>query len=444
MKLNFNIGNTAFGSLSMFLTCLLFFVSPLKAVARRGFQLFIVLFAISSVSFAQAPPTPPASTLGLNVVNDGLIIKNTNNSVVIFGNIIHQGTGVNIENDGNIHISGDWSNTSNTSVFATGHNGWVHLDSADQVIRGTSMTHFNNLKLATSGIKYLDGADTEIEDTLDLTNREFSAGDNNVFSLSTDTFAITHTDTTGFISNTNDGGLSRNMNSMSTYLFPIGSSTGTARYRPVEIKPNDALASTFKVKFANVDPTIDGYNRATHEAEVGDINPYFYHKVERTNGISKADIRIYYDSLEDTGYDIIADWNSVPEWDNPGLADVSYNYNRKALTIRAFDVFTDYTPLALSKNVELGGEVYIPNVFSPNGDGHNDFLFARGKGIVEIQFTIYDRWGEKVFETTDINTGWDGTYKGEVLNLAVFVYVVKGKYKSGEEIDQKGNVTLLK
>lgn len=415
-------------------------------LANYSMQFFVVLMILfSSLTFAQVAPTPPASTLTLNVVNDGLTIKNTNKSVIIFGNVIHQGTGVNIENDGIIHVSGDWSNTSNTNVFATGHNGWVLLDSSDQTIRGTSMTHFNNLKLAVSGTKYLDGADTEIEDTLDLTNLEFSAGDNNVLSLSTDTFAIIHTDTTGFVSNTNDGGLSRNMNAMSTYLFPVGSSTGTNRYRPVEIIPNDAVSSTFKVRLANVDPTLDSYNRDTKEAEVDAINPYYYHKVERTNGVSKADIRIYYDSLEDAGFDIIADWNSVPEWHNPGLANASYGYNRRALTIKSFDDFTNYTPLALAHNVELGGEVYVPNIFSPNGDGHNDFLFVRGKGIVELQFTIYDRWGEQVFSTTDINVGWDGnSRKGEPLNLAVFVYVVKGKYKNGDEIDQKGNVTLLK
>ena len=67
-----------------------------------------------------------------------------------------------------------------------------------------------------------------------------------------------------------------------------------------------------------------------------------------------------------------------------------------------------------------------------------------GKGITDLQFLIYDRWGEKVFETNDINIGWDGTYKGEPLNIGVFVYFIKGKLKNGDDISKKGNVTLMR
>ena len=71
-------------------------------------------------------------------------------------------------------------------------------------------------------------------------------------------------------------------------------------------------------------------------------------------------------------------------------------------------------------------------------------LFVRGKGIVELKFMIFDRWGERVFETTDINKGWDGVYKGKAMNLSVFVYIVSGKFKNGDLIEKKGNFTLLR
>ena len=57
---------------------------------------------------------------------------------------------------------------------------------------------------------------------------------------------------------------------------------------------------------------------------------------------------------------------------------------------------------------------------------------------------IFDRWGERVFETTDINKGWDGVYKGKAMNLSVFVYIVSGKFKNGDLIEKKGNFTLLR
>ena len=88
--------------------------------------------------------------------------------------------------------------------------------------------------------------------------------------------------------------------------------------------------------------------------------------------------------------------------------------------------------------------LFIPDAFSPNGDGNNDKLFVRGNNIKEVYFAVYDRWGEKVFETTDKNIGWDGSYKGNNLNGAVFVYYCFGKYNDGLEFKQKGDVTLVR
>ena len=71
------------------------------------------------------------------------------------------------------------------------------------------------------------------------------------------------------------------------------------------------------------------------------------------------------------------------------------------------------------------GELYVPNGFSPNGDGQNDVLYVRGGGVTGMYWAIYDRWGERVFETSDPKQGWDGTYKGKNLDPAVFVYYLK-------------------
>lgn len=90
------------------------------------------------------------------------------------------------------------------------------------------------------------------------------------------------------------------------------------------------------------------------------------------------------------------------------------------------------------------GELFVPNGFSPNGDGQNDVLYVRGGGATSIFWVIYDRWGEKVFETTDPKQGWDGTYKGNALDPAVFVYYLKVTCFSGDEISQKGNVAIIK
>ena len=408
------------------------------------------------------------STLTLNVINQGVAIRNTNDSVVIFGNVIHDGmSGVDgiIENDGHIYLSGDWTNNNTTGgIFSPGHAGYLHLDSSSQTINGTTDTYFNNLVLSGSynSIKYLVGIDARIEDTLMLNEHEFDGADNTIFILNTDTNAITRSH--GFVSNTDDGGLARTVTYKSNYFYPVGGRINgdTIRFRPVDIAPSLAdSTNVYKIRMANVDPTDETYDRSTKDLPVGDINPFFYHRITRLSGNTPADITIYYDSINDLDskpdYDIIAYWDTDPsvttQWYNPGLgeripyAHVDTNSLLSGLLKTSFNDFNDSitsTPIALSHNVDLKGDIFVANVFSPNGDGFNDFVFARARGLAEIRFVIYDRWGEKVFETTDLTTGWDGTYRGKLLNTGVYVYVIQGKFKSGDEVTQKGNVTLLR
>lgn len=96
-------------------------------------------------------------------------------------------------------------------------------------------------------------------------------------------------------------------------------------------------------------------------------------------------------------------------------------------------------------NVDVDcGELFIPNAFSPNADGENDVLKIFGGCIKDLQFAIYDRWGEKVFETTDPTDVWDGTYKGKMMNTAVFVYRLEVVLLTGESISRKGNISLIR
>lgn len=88
--------------------------------------------------------------------------------------------------------------------------------------------------------------------------------------------------------------------------------------------------------------------------------------------------------------------------------------------------------------------VYIPNAFSPNGDGENEILFVRGPIIAKMEFRIYDRWGELVFESYDRTIGWNGTYKERQLDPDVYDYYLKVTCIDGFESIIKGNVTLLR
>ena len=90
-------------------------------------------------------------------------------------------------------------------------------------------------------------------------------------------------------------------------------------------------------------------------------------------------------------------------------------------------------------------DVFVPTAFSPNGDTYNDVLYVKSVCIKTlISFTIYDRWGEKVFETSDMTKGWDGMYLNKTLEPDVFVYLIKGTGTNDEEITKKGNISLIK
>jgi gliding motility-associated-like protein len=119
------------------------------------------------------------------------------------------------------------------------------------------------------------------------------------------------------------------------------------------------------------------------------------------------------------------------------MADYTYSVTNSCGSASAVLIVTD-------EGADCDQHIYIPNVFSPDANGENDELFVRGKGVDFFTFSVFNRWGQLVFQTSSLDVGWDGDYKGKPVNAGVFVYVLKGEFVNGEEIDLKGNVTLVK
>ncbi len=89
-------------------------------------------------------------------------------------------------------------------------------------------------------------------------------------------------------------------------------------------------------------------------------------------------------------------------------------------------------------------KLYMPSAFTPNGDGRNDvFRIPNGVSIVLKEFSIFNRWGNKVFTTTDIKKGWNGTYKGHASDSGTYIYTITGSTINGK-IFSKGTVTLVR
>ena len=89
--------------------------------------------------------------------------------------------------------------------------------------------------------------------------------------------------------------------------------------------------------------------------------------------------------------------------------------------------------------------VFFPTGFSPNGDGENDILKLEASVAPEsLYWAIYNRWGERIFETSSFDAFWDGTYKGQALPAETYGYLLRVVCAGGQELFKKGNVTLLR
>jgi gliding motility-associated-like protein len=134
-------------------------------------------------------------------------------------------------------------------------------------------------------------------------------------------------------------------------------------------------------------------------------------------------------------------WNSE-EADNP-LTGLSAGVYTVVINDANGCVIT-YDTTLVNLFDDCGYHVYVPNIFTPNGDEQNDVLYVRGVGVKEFTMIIYNRWGNKVFETSDMAIGWDGVYNNQDQSSAVFVYYLTGTFIDGDPFKRNGNVSVVK
>ena len=259
----------------------------------------------------------PGAFIAVNgsVKNDnfGIITVNgngvsSNAEVVVSQDFINNAT---INANGNIRLFGDWLD--NNTYFST--TGTVFMEGANQIIGGTAPTVFNNLTMDGSGVKtqtinkYANGI-------LDLKHLQLNTDIYGFYVNNTSTNAIILT--SGFVSSANGGFLSRKTLNNAMYLFPVGSNantsanipgSGTLRYRPVQITPNDALANTYTVRIANVNAGSESFDLNLSSVDFCELNPFFYHQINRSTGTSSSDIIINFNVSEDGNWEGLARWN---------------------------------------------------------------------------------------------------------------------------------------
>ncbi|MDZ7879061.1 MAG: gliding motility-associated C-terminal domain-containing protein [Saprospiraceae bacterium] len=127
------------------------------------------------------------------------------------------------------------------------------------------------------------------------------------------------------------------------------------------------------------------------------------------------------------------------------LDDITYK-----LTI--VDVNGCSTSEQLFVELDRNRNIFIPNIFSPNGDDRNDYFGVfNGVGVKMINFVrIFDRWGEmmftknKILPNTDITEGWDGTFKGKVVENGVYIYIIEVEFEDGQKLVYRGDISVAR
>jgi gliding motility-associated-like protein len=146
-------------------------------------------------------------------------------------------------------------------------------------------------------------------------------------------------------------------------------------------------------------------------------------------------------------------WVPSTALDNPNI--INPTFRTKDDTINYVITATDTTGCSASTKLKIAIQdcrsyLHVPDAFSPNGNGTNDHFTIFANRISSYELKIYNRWGQLVYETNDLNElndltkGWDGKYKGQEQNVGTFVYYLHAVDEFTQEINRKGNITLLR
>lgn len=193
--------------------------------------------------------------------------------------------------------------------------------------------------------------------------------------------------------------------------------------------------------------TVVAYNDCPQFSDTLDINVTVHPLPTVDAGDDDSIRRDEYTVIPATSSGIQFEWSPPDGLDDPTLLRPEASpFNTTTYTITATDFNGCQNQDSMTIFVEVVNLLLVPTAFSPNNDGVNDvFRIVRALNVEKLlDFSIYNRWGQRVFQTTDLRGYWDGTFKGEPQDLGVYVFYVKVLNRDGDKITRKGNVTLLR
>lgn len=195
-----------------------------------------------------------------------------------------------------------------------------------------------------------------------------------------------------------------------------------------------AVPTTFKYE-VNPKPSVINVRGDTTVVDGDVVAPYNFPVDIPVTGINWTNTNSYI-GLPSTGS------GTVPSF-------TAYNMNDTAVT--AIITATPYVNGCLGvtqsyriKVLARNKDIFVPNVFSPNNDTHNDQLYVYGNYISSFELHIYNQWGQRMVVLTDKKQGWDGKFKGTPQPVGVYAYVLKAVMTDGRIVNKKGSITIVR
>ncbi len=229
-----------------------------------------------------------------------------------------------------------------------------------------------------------------------------------------------------------------------TYLWDLGDGTTSTDATPINDYP---IAGLYDVSLTATSPegciSIQQFPNYVEVFEVPEIDL----SVSSTelDEINDPTLTIYGSSMfSDSCIIDFGDGNVIETCDWNGMI---YNYSNPGvytITITSYNDEGCSSTETIEINFKQTPSLYVPNAFSPNNDGVNDEFLAVGVNIETFEMIVFDRWGEAIFTSEDINTGWDGIYQGVPVKQDAYVYKIIYKTINNDHLEKTGHVVLLR
>ncbi|MES2592332.1 MAG: PKD domain-containing protein [Bacteroidota bacterium] len=237
---------------------------------------------------------------------------------------------------------------------------------------------------------------------------------------------------------------------ISTWLWDFGDGSTSTLQNPSHVYP---AAGTYQVSLS-----VMSFGGCSNNNALGPLPIVVHPYPVAAFSVNATSFDLPYDMLSATNQSVGA---ATYNWDfgdgtTSTLTDPQHLYTSVGIFNIQLIATTQFgCPDTTSTTIITNADVVFPNVFTPSPDGsnggeytlfntNNDVFFPYTSGVVDYKFSVFDRWGEEIFESLDITKGWDGYYRGKICEQGVYVWKAYLKMNNGKEFHKNGDVTLLR